>query len=191
MFTIAICGGSKPETQGDLKFPYRCGVELAKAGDYRLLYGACGGAPHACVQGFIRNRKNRKEQRVIGLSPFFNKKRHKRKRYPIPRGIEINFTGMGIARSIALVERAHAVVCFEGALGTLLEVIAGVCYRRPLLIQGISKGLHATSDLFFNLTKCLFEAERWDIRYFYNPKDLIEVLSGIQPRLDDVPDFTW
>ena len=126
---VALCGGATTYSADSIRYAYRLGQALGRAG-YSVVDGATSGIPHAAVRGAKDAGAT-----TAGVSPFVGEDDHVASGRPTAFRDWIVFAGSGLdGRSPLITRSAFAAVFLEGSVGTLLEFCSAIVSGPRLLI---------------------------------------------------------
>lgn len=132
---VAVCGGRRipcgERYRSAAQLAEDTGKDLALAGRFDIVFGACPGYADVLVRSFLAARLE--GSRVIGLSMWENQSEHIETGDPFYEGVEYRF--LGRHRSHDIIASSDAAVFFPGSVGTKNEFsIAMISVRHPVFI---------------------------------------------------------
>ena len=126
MIQIAVIGNKGPIPKTLEKLAEQVGAEIAQVGAVLI----CGGAD-GVMEAVCRGAKSQNGL-TVGIFPFGSDEANKFVDIRIP-------TQIGFARNSIVANSADAIIAVGGDVGTLIEILYGVQYNKPVILLDIPR----------------------------------------------------
>ncbi len=126
MIQIAVIGNKGPISKKLDKLAEEVGTEIAKVGAVLISGGKDGVMEASCRGAKSQNGL------TVGIFPFSSDEANKFVDIKIP-------TLIGFARNSIVANSADAIIAVGGDVGTLIEILYGVQYSKPIVLLNVPK----------------------------------------------------